>query len=53
MKKCISLLVFLALMLPLAGCKYSDYQKAQDLAENGDYDDAIAVYQELGDYKDS
>lgn len=41
------------MMLLLTSCKFSDYQKAQELAENGNYEDAIAAYQELGDYKDS
>lgn len=53
MKKQTSLLILLAFMLSLTGCKSSDYQKAQELAENGNYEDAIAAYQELGDYKDS
>lgn len=46
---CISLVI----LLSLTGCKSSEYQKAQELAENGDYKGAIAAYQELGDYKDS
>lgn len=48
-----ALVVLLAMLLSLTGCKSSDYKKAHELAESGDYEGAAAAYQELGDYKDS
>ncbi len=40
-------------VLTLSGCKSSDYRKATELMDNGSYDYAIAIFEELGDYKDS
>ncbi|MBP3684167.1 MAG: tetratricopeptide repeat protein [Oscillospiraceae bacterium] len=51
MKKCI--LVVMVLVLLLTGCGNSDYNKAMDLYEAGNYEEAIVLFLELGDYEDS
>ena len=37
----------------LTGCDSSDYKKATELYESGNYDEAYEAFTELGDYKDS
>ncbi|MBP1560417.1 MAG: tetratricopeptide repeat protein [Oscillospiraceae bacterium] len=53
MKKKINWLpCFVVAGLMLCGCDKDDYNKANDLVNNGQYDEAIAIYKELVDYKD-
>lgn len=47
-----SLLVCTAVML-LSGCKSGDYKQAQKFYDDGDYQSAYEIFEELGDYKDS
>lgn len=47
----VSLLVISSLLL--TGCKSSDYKKAQEYFDSGEYKAAKDIYLELGDYKDS
>ena len=37
----------------LTGCKSSDYKKAYELCNTGNYDEAKNIYESLADYKDS
>ena len=37
----------------LTGCNSSDYKKALQLYEDGQYEEAISAFEALGDYKDS
>lgn len=57
MKKLLTLLVCAALLLStccsLVSCDSRDYQKALDLLEQGDYVQAKALFESLGDYKDA
>lgn len=47
-------MAFLTLVaIMLSGCKNWDYSKAQRLVKEGKYDEAIATFQLLEDYKDS
>ena len=46
------LLFFIVAGSMLCGCDNDDYNKAKDLVNNGQYDQAITIYKELGDYKD-
>ena len=41
------------LMLSLSGCKSSDYKKASELYENGNWEEAMTIFVELEDYEDS
>jgi len=52
MKKILCLLAAVALLL-LAGCKSGDYKKATELYEGGNYEEAVSIFQELGDYENS
>lgn len=51
MKRYILMVVVLALLL--TGCKSNDYEKAVALHEEGKYEEAIVLFLELEDYKDS
>ncbi|MDO5332236.1 MAG: hypothetical protein Q4E99_06100 [Bacillota bacterium] len=53
MKKIAILLTFISLCILLGGCKSSDYKKAQTLFDEGDYDNSIEMFSELGNYEDS
>ena len=53
MKKFIALLLTFLLVISLTGCKGSDYKQAMELYANDDYAAALAIFTELGDYKDS
>lgn len=57
MKKIISVFICLVLLattcLSLASCKSKDYEEALSLLECGKYEEAKAIFEELGDYKDS
>ena len=52
-KKILCGLVAIVMLLCLSGCKSNDYKSAQQLYADREYDDAIAMFTELGDYKDS
>lgn len=53
MKKIVALLLVLAMALALCGCSSSDYKKAQKLFEERQYEEALAIFEELGEYQDS
>lgn len=53
MKKIISLVLALVMAFSLCGCNMSDYKKAQNAYENGDYENASTMFETLGDYKES
>ena len=52
-KKISILLVLAMLAVCLTSCAGSDYKKASDLMEAGSYSEAKAIFETLGDYKDS
>lgn len=52
-KKILCGLLMISLTLSLTGCNYIDYRKASTFIADGNYSDAITLFQELGDYKDS
>ena len=56
MKKITALILALALAMSLAilsGCDSSDYKKAMSLYDNGQYEEAEAIFKELGEYENS
>ena len=53
MKKRIAILLVLALVLALSGCKSSDYKQAVTAMDAGNYQEALTVLDALGDYKDA
>lgn len=53
MKKIITLILAMAMLLTLSGCDSSDYKKATSLYENGEYVEALELFELLGDYEDS
>lgn len=54
MKKTTKLFLMCAMVaVMLTGCKSSDYKKAQTLYQEGNLQEAVTMFQELGDYKDS
>ncbi|WP_211751793.1 EbhA [Paenibacillus dakarensis] len=54
MKRSLTLVSLILIMcLGLTGCKSSDYNKAIKFEESKDYSSAAAIYEDLGDYKDS
>lgn len=53
MKRFLTMILALALVLSFAGCAASDYKKATEAFSAGDYETARAMYVELGDYQDS
>ena len=53
MKRFWILLILLCLCVSMTGCKVLDYTKATGLYEKGEYTQALALYQSLGDYADS
>lgn len=53
MKKMIAALLAVCLCVSIAGCAVSDYKKAMDLYEAGEYYQALEIYRTLGDYADS
>ena len=46
-------LIVILLCISLTGCKSSDYKEAVSLEEAGEYSAALAIFEELSDYKDS
>ncbi len=54
MKKVLSLLLVAVFVLVMfTGCSKTDYNEAVKLMESGDYEQAITLFTELGDYNDS
>lgn len=53
MKKRIAATLILTLCVMLSGCKGSDYKEALAYQESGDYASAIAIFEQLGEYKDA
>ena len=53
MKKRIAILLVLALVLALSGCKSSDYKQAVTAMDAGNYQEALTALDALGDYKDA
>ena len=53
MRKLLCLCLVFTLCLCLCSCKSSDYKKAMSLYEAGEYEEAIAAFEALADYKDS
>lgn len=52
-KKAICVICTLAICLALTGCDSSQYKKAMSLYENGEYEKASEIFEELGDYENS
>ena len=46
-KRLLSLGLIIILAFSLTGCKSTDYKKAVDLQENGDYSGALEIYKVL------
>lgn len=53
MKRFIVLLSAMILCLTLAGCSGSQYKKATELYEQGNYAEAGEIFSKLGNYEDS
>lgn len=53
MKRRIAILLVLALVLALSGCKSSDYKQAVTAMDAGNYQEALTALEALGDYKDA
>lgn len=53
MKKILSVILALALMVSLCACDSMDYKKAMSAYEAGNYQEARAMFEELGDYENS
>lgn len=53
MRKTILLAMAAFLAIALCGCKSSDYKKATQLMQNGEYQKAAETYSTLEDYKDA
>lgn len=54
MKKLIALLLVFVMALSLCGCgKMGSYKEACSLMESGDYQKALSIFTELGEYKES
>ncbi len=47
------ILLSLLLMFLLVSCDSSDYKKATELFDSGDYETALAMFEALGEYEDS
>lgn len=54
MKKNVKIMMIaLTMAFMMTGCKSNDYKTAQSLYDEGKYEEAITMYESLGDYKDS
>lgn len=49
----VSFVMLTFIMLSLSGCKSDDYKKALEYESAGNYESALEIYTELGDYEDS
>lgn len=52
-KKLFGVALVMVMSLSLVGCKSSDYKKAVELEEQGDYSGALELFNGIQDYKDS
>ena len=53
MKRITALLLVFCLSVSLSGCKVADYKRAMELYNQEYYDEALAILEPLGEYKDS
>lgn len=53
MKKIWTLLLVIVMLAVLTGCDSADYQKAVSLYESGEYAEAMALFEQLGEYQDA
>ena len=53
MKKLSLFLLSLIMLISLTACDSDDYKKATELYNNGQYSEAAAIFEQLGDYEDS
>lgn len=53
MKKVLVFMLSLAMAVMLAGCDSADYKEATSLFDNGKYEQALELFEALGDYEDS
>lgn len=53
MKKVLAVILTMIMAISLCGCDSSDYKKATSLYEEGNYEEAAAMFAELGDYENS
>ena len=53
MRKMVILLLVVLMMVSLTACKSDDYKEAMELYVNREYDAALVIFTELGDYEDS
>jgi len=53
MKRFFAVVLVFGLLLAFTGCDFMDYTKATRLFNNEQYEEAYALYQQLGDYADS
>ena len=53
LRKLIAAVMAMAMLLCLTACDSSDYKEATELYEEGSYEEAEAIFLELGDYEDS
>lgn len=53
MKKLLFSVLLIAFSLTMIGCSATDYKAAQELFEQGQYEDAQVAFEALGNYKDS
>lgn len=53
MKKVLATILVIVMAISLCGCDSSNYKKATSLYEAGNYEEAAAMFEELGDYENS
>ena len=53
MKKVTAFILGLSLVCSLSGCKSTDYSRGKKFFENGEYENAIKLFEKLGDYEDA
>lgn len=53
MKRILVLILSMIILLSLCGCDSSEYEKAMSLYNSGEYQEAMDIFLELGDYEDS
>ncbi len=53
MKQTVKIIFAASTLMCLVGCDSSNYKKASQALESGDYETAVSLFEELGDYEDS
>lgn len=53
MRKLFAVILSLIMLVVLAGCDSADYKKAVSLYEDGEYEQAMELFEALGDYEDA